>query len=897
MITIPLSSTDATIENAGGKGASLARLANLGMPVPPGFILTTEAYRRFCAANHLEQVIRAGIAGARAEEMEALEGASAKIREAFSAGEIPAEMREAVRREYWALGESTAVAVRSSATTEDLPDLSFAGQQDTFLNVRGEVGLDEAIINCWSSLWTARAIGYRARNAIPHEQAALAVIVQEMVASEVSGVLFTANPVSGLLSEAVIDATFGLGEALVSGQVEPDHFVADSSTGQVRSVTLGSKKSATRPKPGGGVETVPEDASARQTLTTGQISALVEAGRKIQEAYGNPQDIEWALAGGALSILQSRPITSLFPVPRVSFDPLLTWFSFGAFQGIVGPLTPLGQEDIQHVVLGVGKKLGTRVTFEEQQAIEVAGERLWMNVSGLIRNSLSARILTGFLNIGEPTAASILKQIMTDPRLGSAQEKMRPGTLLRVLRFMLPGLMEIPLAVFRPEKVRERFDASLEEYLETVRIPAGSDRFDRLAKIAVFMGEQGGLAGALPHLLPRFAPIMAPSFAFLGIIGKLIHHDGKQEAGFSMSVLDVTRGLPRNVTVEMDLMLWNVSRVIWGDPASAGAFANNDAATLARQYLEERLPNAAQYALRGFMELYGMRGTGEVDLGQTRWREDPTPIILTLQSYLQIKKEDSPPRRHAQNVEAALQAIERMAGEVRKQHGGRLKEKILRGAARRVRFLLGARESPKFLAVRAMGIVRNALLEAGEEFAAAGAIQRREDMFFLHVRELEELARGVTKDWRGLVAERRQAYARELRRRQVPRILLSDGRAFYEGIGTEADSAQVIHGNPVSPGVVEGRVRVVFDPHHSQLAAGEIMVCQGTDPAWTPLFMAASGVIMEVGGMMTHGAVVAREYGIPAVVGVHQATQRLKDGQRIRLDGSNGRIVLLDGEE
>ena len=288
-----------------------------------------------------------------------------------------------------------------------------------------------------------------------------------------------------------------------------------------------------------------------------------------------------------------------------------------------------------------------------------------------------------------------------------------------------------------------------------------------------------------------------------------------------------------------------------------------------------------------------MRGVGEIDLGQPRWREDPTPVMQSLQSYLGIAPEYAPDALFAQGARAAEAAIERLAAEARRQRGGWLKEKLLRGAARRVRLLMGARESPKFIAVRAMGVVREFLLETGRAFAAAGTLALPDDLFFLHVSELEALSRQEDRDWQALVAERRRTFARELRRRQVPRVLVSDGRAFYEGVGAEFDSDQAISGSPVSPGVVEGLVHVVLDPRQAQLAPGEILVCPGTDPAWTPLFMAAGGLVMEVGGMMTHGSVVAREYGIPAVVGVHQATQRLKDGQRIRLDGSSGKIVVL----
>ncbi len=245
------------------------------------------------------------------------------------------------------------------------------------------------------------------------------------------------------------------------------------------------------------------------------------------------------------------------------------------------------------------------------------------------------------------------------------------------------------------------------------------------------------------------------------------------------------------------------------------------------------------------------------------------------------------------NARAANEAVERMAAEVRRQRGGWLKEKLLRGAARRVRMLLGARESPKFTLIRISEFVRNTLLEIGEEFVAAGTIEQKDDLFFLHVEDLRSLAQGGEHDWNALIPSRRQAYDREQRRRQVPRVLVSDGRAFYEGVDETAGAEGAITGSPVSPGVVEGIVHVVLDPRGAHLTPGEILVCPGTDPAWTPLFMSAGGLVMEVGGMMTHGSVVAREYGIPAVVGVHEATPRLKDGQRIRLDGNSGKITIL----
>jgi phosphohistidine swiveling domain-containing protein len=347
----------------------------------------------------------------------------------------------------------------------------------------------------------------------------------------------------------------------------------------------------------------------------------------------------------------------------------------------------------------------------------------------------------------------------------------------------------------------------------------------------------------------------------------------------------------------MDLELWRTATVLEADSPSAQVFHQADATRLARDYLTEALPPAAQASITHFMDKYGMRGVGEIDLGQPRWHEDPTPVMNTLQSYLQIDPDLSPDATFARGEQVAQAAIDQLAADARRQHLGRLKEKLVRAAARRIRMLMGLRESPKFLAVRMMGIARRAMLEAGKEFSAAGTIDHPDDLSWLLLSEWEALARDESCDWRALVAKRRFAFQSELRRRQVPRVLVSDGRAFYEGIGAETDTGETITGSPVSPGVVEGIVHVVLDPRGAQLAPGEILVCPGTDPAWTPLFMTAGGLITEVGGMMTHGSVVAREYGIPAVVGVHQATLRLKDGQRIRLDGLEGKIVVVSSAD
>jgi len=917
IISFTSAKAEATLEMAGGKGANLVRLTRAGFDVPRGFIVSTNAYREFVKGNSLEGVIKQELEELESEDTNELENASEAIRSAFLQGDIPARIHLEILSAYAELnpqkdgGYQNPVAIRSSATAEDLPDLSFAGQQDTYLNVIGEEPILQAVVNCWSSLWTARAIGYRTRNHISHDEAALAVVVQEMVQSDVSGVLFTANPLTGALNESVIDATFGLGEALVSGQVEPDHFVVSSSAlsgaaGRVDgddlspsyrdpaqskreatvfiSKTLGAKAVATRSKTGGGVESIEEQSNERQTLTESQITQLAETSQRIQKEYGAPQDIEWAFADDKLYILQARGITSLFPVPQVSFDPLIIWFSFGAVQGLVGPLTPLGLEGIRHVAAGAGKMFGVTLNPDEVDVFAPAGERIWIKISDMIHHPMGNRIVKEALDFVEPSVGQIIRSLVTDPRMGVGKGKFRFSTAWRLIRFFVPIVLKLLRNMARPEQARARFDADIETYLSTARLAPASNRFERLANIVAFMRER--IANVFAFLLPRFIPVFGPSMGGLGLLTKL--------SGDSNLALEVTRGLPNNVTTEMDLALWDTAQKIQADAESKALFAASSAPELAHQYLNGTLPSAAQNVIAHFLEKYGMRGVGEIDFGQPRWREDPTPVMHTLQSYLQIDPAFAPDVLFAKGEQAAQAAIEKIVANVKKQHGGFIKEKIVRAMARRIRLLMGARESPKFFAVRTMGIARKVLLETGQEFVEAGTLTRADDLVFLKFSELESLSRNETRDWKSLITERRATYERELRRRQVPRVLVSDGRAFYEGIGSETDTGDLITGSPVSPGVAEGIVHVVLDPRGVHLAPGEIMVCPGTDPAWTPLFMAAGGLVMEVGGMMTHGSVVAREYGIPAVVGVHQATLRLKDGQKIRVDGTQGKIMVLE---
>ena len=885
---LDLGSSEATLELAGGKGANLAALVRAGFAVPRGFVISTAAYVAFVEGNDLRAFVRETAESAIADDPNALEVASVRIRERFEAGNMADDVVREIVVSYAELG-AVPVAVRSSATAEDLPDMSFAGQQDTFLNVIGEAALLGAVVRCWSSLWTARAIGYRARNAIRHDDVALAVVVQEMVQSEASGVLFTANPLTGKRSETVVDATFGLGEALVSGLVEPDHFVIDAD--RIVTKALGAKAVSIESVDGGGTRTVSVTAAQRQSLADDDVLELARLGRRIEALFGCPQDIEWARAGGRLHVLQSRPITSLFPLPEgLSAVPLRILISFGAIQGMLAPMTPLGRDLFRTLGSTLAGRFGAETTLETQRFVTVAAERLFIDATLIAHHRLARKMFREASSNVEPGIGQAVEAAADDPAIERSAKRVRFSMVLTLATFATQLAFRIFRVLARPEASRRRAQRSIESFIASMKETSlAAKTLD--ARLDLFEALPGAV---LNSLVPQLVPVVA---AGVGSLAFLVRFASEVPEGKRLA-LEATRGLANNVTTEMDLALWDVARTIRGDPASAAHFEVASASMLAAEVLDRRLPQASQAVVEAFLALYGARGVAEIDLGRTRWREDPTPLMEAIGSYLQIEDDESSPDAvFARGAASSGESIRVLADVFRRTRFGWWKAPVVKWFASRMHALAGMRESPKFTVIRTFGFLRDALLESGRDLAAAGILDRPEHVFFLHVSELREVAAGDRRDWRSIVSDRRATFDREMKRRQIPRVLLSDGRAFFGGGVSAAEAAdRTLVGTPVSPGVVEGLVRVVLDPHSARLEPGEILVCPGTDPSWTPLFLAAGGLVTEVGGLITHGSVVAREYGIPAVVGVDEATTRLTTGQRVRVDGSAGRVTMLDEE-
>ncbi|BBB47690.1 PEP/pyruvate-binding domain-containing protein [Pelolinea submarina] len=899
----PLGSQTLNLENAGGKGANLARLIQAGFHVTGGFAILTQAYRDYLQQNNLTQSIQAELAQLESAGAGQLENCAAAIQGLFTQADLPETLKSEIRAAYQKL-DNHAVAVRSSATTEDLPEASFAGQQDTYLNVQGEEALFKAVQGCWASLWNARAIDYRRHNHIPQLSAAIAVVVQEMVESQASGVLFTANPLNGIRTETVIDATLGLGEALVSGQVEPDHFVIDTTGSKILSRTLGAKKVIIQSAKGGGTKTSTNAGKDSQAISDAHALKLARLGQQVAEHFGIPQDIEWAIQDEQLFLLQARPITTLYPLPQgLPAEPLKVLFSFAAIQGVLAPLTPLGMDTLKLVFATGAELFNIKVDQESQTILYEAGQRLWVNFTPILTNSLGRKITPYVLDQIEPTIGQAVTQIKDDPRLKPAKDGVSLSARLRLARFGLPLAGNVLKNMLAPHKRREHIVLAGEKVLaimEEMSAQAQGDRYEKLAWRVELLPRV--LERYLGHNFILFVSGVAAGMASWNLLKMICNKSAPyltadQKADMDKLTLKITRGMPNNPTTQMDLALWRIAKAIRQDPAVLRLFRENEASELNRLYAGGRLPPAAAQEIDAFLKVYAGRGLGEIDMGSSRWGEDPTHVFEMLNGYLSIENPDMAPdvvfERSAQEAQSAIDELVHLAGQ---NGGGRRRARRARFLAGRMRNLMGLRESPKFFVVRLFWIAHRALEESGQDFVDAGVLEQAEDIFFLTTNEIRALAGGEERDWRSLVAARREVRRRELARRQIPRLLLSNGRAFYEGIQAEDVGAGSLVGSPVSPGSVQGRVRVVLDPRKAQLQSGEIMVCPGTDPSWTPLFLTAAGLVMETGGMMTHGAVVAREYGIPAIVGVDRATQRLKTGQLIRINGSSGRITLVEEE-
>lgn len=851
---------------AGGKGANLGELSRISrIRVPDGFCVSTEAFARVVDDLPSMRERLDALSGLRAEQRDEIRAQSAEIRRAIESVVVPADIRDEISRAVTTLGEKNAHAVRSSATAEDLPTASFAGQQDTYLNVIGADEIVRYVSRCWASLFTERAVAYRAQNGFDHRRVKLAVVVQKMVEPVVAGVLFTADPVSSNRKVTSIDASFGLGEALVSGRVNPDVYRVREGT--IVDKKVSAKTMAVIALAGGGTqERAIETARQKlQALTDEQIVQLEQIGRMVEAHFGRPQDIEWCLADDGFYVVQSRPITTLFPSLEPRDGGNHVYVSVGHGQMMTDPMKPLGLSLFQLTAMAPMFEAAGRLFVDVTPGLMSPARENLLNVLGadpLIKDALVTLLERGdFLpqaTAGAPqpstirshhgmSAADIAAPVASDPQ-------------------MVTALVE----------ERER---SLAELKDRARSKSGSELFD-------FILED---LGRLKKLLadPRsMAAIMAGIHAFAWINENVNAWLGDKNVADT-----IARSLPTNITSEMGVALLDVADAIRPYPAVVEYLRRG----VTDDFLEElgglSGGREARAAIEAFLEKYGMRCAGEIDVTRDRWTETPSTLILLLLGHIKNTAPGEGRRMFEQRRADALAKTRAILDRLRQLPDGEKKASETEQMIALVRELMGYREYPKYHIVSRYFVYKQALLREADALVRASVIERREDTYFLSFQELREGVRTQRIDH--ALIEQRRADHRAFEKLMPPRVITSDGEIVAGAYKREDLPPGALVGLAVSSGMIEGRARIVLAMEDAELEEGDILVTKFTDPSWTPLFVSIRGLVTEAGGLMTHGAVIAREYGLAAVVGVEQATRRIRDGQRIRLNGTDGFVEIL----
>jgi rifampicin phosphotransferase len=620
-----------------------------------------------------------------------------------------------------------------------------------------------------------------------------------------------------------------------------------------------------------------------------QLRALVALGSRVQEHYGHPQDTEWAIdPAGALWLTQARPVTTLFPLPDgdSTSDELRVYFCFSLAQGLTRPLTPMGLAAIRVIGSSVARLYGHPPVdpVAGPAPVHDAAGRLFFDITTIMRSAAGRAVFPRVLDVMEGRSATVLRDLFADPRLSVVHPSWWP--VVRRLgwvaaRFGIP--LQVAQALARPAAARGRLDRLRQRLRQRPMPPNSTTSLQRLDFVVTLLGD------AVVRIVPRVMPPAAAGFAMLGLAGRLLGTDARPG-----DLETVLRGLPHNVTTEMDLELWSVATAIRADEDAAAAFRLESPAELAERYRTRTLPPVLQDRLRAFLDRYGHRAVAEIDVGVPRWAEEPAHVIGVLGNYLRL---NDPGR--APDVVFARGAVEAQAMVTtltdRARRRSPVRARAVGFALNRARQLGGIRELPKFDIVLVLAQARQELLAIGADLAVAGRLAQAPDVFFLDLGEVRAALAG--RDLRDVVAGRRAGYDREIGRRHVPRVLLSDGTEpeARAGIQPAVDGALV--GIAASSGSATGPARVVLDPTGAHLVPGEILVAPSTDPGWTPLFLTAGGLVMEMGGANSHGAVVAREYGIPAVVGVPNATATIATGEQLTVDGTRGLVTSAVGRD
>jgi rifampicin phosphotransferase len=853
---------------AGGKGANLGELSRIrGIQVPEGFCVTTDAYKKIIENNPELNGLLDKLTHLKTEESKNISELCVKIRVAIESTPIPKDITDEITDSHKKLGEKNAFALRSSATAEDMPGTSFAGQHDSYLNIVGKESVLKHISKCWASLFTTRAVIYRIQNRFDHRKVFMSVVVQQMVFPQVAGILFTADPVTSNRKVLSIDAGFGLGEALVSGLVNADNYKI--CNGRITDKIISSKKLAVYALKGGGtkLQEIESDRQNKPALTDEQILALEILGRKIEAHFGRPQDIEWCLADDTFYIVQSRPITTLFPIPLVNDPDNHVYVSVGHQQMMTDAMKPLGLSFFQ---LTAGRPMYQ------------AGGRLFVDVAPDLASPAKRHIIINVLGKSDPIIKGALTTIAERADfikpLPDEKKESDPGKSNQVAS---PAGFQT-LNDYDPAIVAELIrcnQASVESLETNIRTKSGPDLFDFILEDIQHLKK----INADPQ---SFGVIMTGMNASTWINEKMNEWLGEKNAADTLS-----QSVPDNITSEMGLGLLNVADVIRPYPEVIEYLqqTKND------HFLDELVRfdggQQSRKAIQTFLDKYGMRCAGEIDITKTRWSEKPVILLPIILSLIKSFEPGAAKQKFEQGRKEAMEKEQELLERLASLPDGGEKVKETKRMIGLVRNLIGYREYPKYGIVSRYFIYKLALLKEAERLVQARIIHEKEDIYWLSFEELQEVVRTHELDDQ-IIPTRKEEYE-SFRKMIPPRVMTSDGEVVTSRYNQENLPADALAGIPVSSGDITGRARVILKMEDASLEEGDILVTAFTDPSWTPLFLSIKGLVTEVGGLMTHGAVIAREYGLPAVVGVENATRLIRDGQQIRVNGTDGFIEIL----
>jgi phosphohistidine swiveling domain-containing protein len=866
----------ADLEVAGGKGANLGELTRAGLPVPPGFVITTAAYDAFVADNALAAAIAEAASRPADDDTAGFEAAAKEIGALFRGGALRPEIADAVDAAGAELG-ADAVAVRSSATAEDLAGASFAGQQDTYLDVRGPAAVRAAVVDCWASLWTARAMAYRRRQGIAPEAVSLAVVVQAMVDADSSGVLFTANPANGRRDQVAVSAAWGLGESVVGGTVSPDDVVLDKATGAVLTRHVADKTEMTvSTGAGSATRPVPERRRRAAVLDDPAAAELARLGARIEEHYGTPQDIEWARADGRTYVVQSRPITAL---PEPVADPPTEWpvperggfyFRASIVEQMPDPLTPLFADLIGG---SVTRSLLALMRTEFGESVLEDGDLAFPTINGYAYYFYRTAAM-GRMTLRTPSA---IKALAGRSKSG---ERVRGG---------ISGW-------------RER---SHPEYVRVVAAWSGKD----LAALspAELLDGVGTLldAGTVYYTaVQSIIPLAATGeLVFRGFYDRLVRRPGDPAGHTFLLGFD-------SAPIRAEKSLFDLATAARQDPRLSAVLAGTGSDDVV-EALRDGLPPVGvddgvwqrwRSLFQRHLDRYG-HTVYNLDFADPVPADEPAPLVDTVRFYLSGQGPDRQERDPHERQRRTAEQRDRQAREVRARLDPvrrALFDRLLRFA----QTTGPVREDSLADMGLAWPLMRRMLAELGRRLVADGVLAEPSQVYWLGRDELVAAIGGhPPESVPTLVAERRMLW-RGRKRATAPQMLPQIGwvtRLLKDFMPShdQNQTGATITGVAASSGAVTAPARVLEGPgDFGSMRPGEVLVARITTPAWTSLFAMAAGVVTDVGGPLSHSSIVAREYGIPAVLGTGSATGRIRTGQRVRVDGDAGTVTLLeDGEE